>query len=282
MTVRRFGVLVALVGLVLPACSGDDRPDPAGAPSGSASASPTAEVTPTPPPRAQPVRVPADDACYVLSYRDALAPTTDARPVPCARPHTVETFAVGTVDNVVDGHLLAIDSDRVQQQVATTCPEQLGDAVGGTLADRRLSMLRAVWFTPSLERAAAGAEWYRCDVVALAGAQDLVRVQGSLRGVLDTPEGRDAYGMCGTTSPDARGFERVACSTEHTWRAFSVLPLDGDRYPGARAVAEAGAACEDAAAEVADDPLDYEWAYEGPDAAEWATGQTFVRCWAPD
>ena len=28
-------------------------------------------------------------------------------------------------------------------------------------------MLRTVWFTPSVEESDAGANWYRCDVVAL-------------------------------------------------------------------------------------------------------------------
>ena len=48
------------------------------------------------------------------------------------------------------------------------------------------------------------------------------------------------------------------------------------------AVDQTGSGCEEAAVDVVDDPLDYQWAYEGPDADEWAAGQTFVRCWAPD
>jgi hypothetical protein len=143
-------------------------------------------------------------------------------------------------------------------------------------------MLRSVWFTPSLGQSGKGAAWYRCDVVALAGANDLVDVRGSLAGVLDTEQGRDRYGMCGTASPDSARFERVPCSARHTWRAFSVIGLDGRRYPGATAVDAAGSGCEEAAVDVVDDPLDYQWAYEGPDAEEWAAGQTFVRCWTPD
>ncbi|WP_148612848.1 septum formation family protein [Nocardioides rubriscoriae] len=262
---------------VLAGCSGDD-PTPAP----TATPTPSATPTPTPPPRATPVTVPADDACYRLTYRQAVSPTNGESPVPCTAPHTAQTYQVGRIDNVVGGHLLAVDSDRVQKDVAQTCPAALGAVVGGTLQDQRLSMLRSVWFTPSLEQAGKGAAWYRCDVVALAGAEDLLDVRGSLAGVLDTPAGRDRYGMCGTASPAARTFERVPCSAPHTWRAFSVIALDPGRYPGAPAVDDTGAACEDAAAGVAADPLDYEWAYEGPDAEQWAAGQTFVRCWAPD
>lgn len=267
---------VITLAIALTACSGGDEPDAAPTPT----PTPTATATPTPPPAAVPARVPPDDACYDLSFRQAVSPTNGEDAVACRRAHTSQTYEVGQVDNVVGGHLLAIDSARVQSEVATTCPSTLGDLVGGSLEDQRLSMLRSVWFTPSLEQADKGAAWYRCDVVALAGAEDLVEVTGSLDGILDTTEGRDRFGMCGTASPSARGFERVPCSADHSWRAFSVIALDEGDYPGAAQVDTRGNECEDAAAGVVDDPLDYEWAYEGPDRAEWRTGQTFIRCWA--
>ncbi len=269
---------VALLVLVA-GCTADDGPGAAPTPTPSSTPTPT----PTPPPTAEPVRGPRDRACYPLTYAEAVSPTTDVGAIGCMRPHTSQTFAVGQVDNLVEGHLLAIDSQRVQDGVARDCPAALAEAVGGTRRDLRLSMLRAVWFTPTLEEAGEGAAWYRCDVVVLAGEDKLVSVRRPLVGVLATPEGRDRFAMCGTASPDAADFERVPCSAPHTWRAFEVLGLPAGRYPGRAAVAEAGEGpCEDAAAGVAADPLDYDWAYEGPDAEQWATGQTFVRCWAPD
>ncbi len=267
--------VLLVVGLA--GCSDDDDPAP------DADPTPSATPTPTAPPTAEPPPTPAKDACYDLSFDEAVSPTAEVRPVRCRDAHTSETYEVGRVDNVVDGHLLAIDSARVQDRVAAVCPDRLSKVVGGTADDLRLSMLRSVWFTPSLEQSALGADWYRCDVVALAGAEDLATVEGSLSGVLATPEGRDRYGMCGTAGPDDDGFERVPCRADHSWRAFSVIDLPGGKYPGARAVADAGAGpCEDAAAAVADDALDYEWGYEGPDSEQWAMGQTFIRCWAPD
>ncbi len=274
---------LALLGCVLLAgCSGSaDDAAPAEAPSSSTSA-PTA--TPTP---ARDVEPPKNGVCYRLGYEEAVAPTVDAQPQPCRRPHTAETFAVGTVDALVDGHLLAIDSDLVQQQVAEACPAALREHVGGTRDDVRLSMLQAVWFTPTVEDADAGADWYRCDVVALAGPERLAEVRGSLAGALGKRRADD-YAMCGTASPDANGFERVACGERHSWRAVDVVDLaalakkDG-AYPGRRAVTRAGQSpCEDAGAAAAEDALDYEWAYEAPDRKQWAAGQTFGRCWAPE
>ena len=57
---------------------------------------------------------------------------------------------------------------------------------------------------------------------------------------------------------------------------------DGYGYDVVRRIRAAGAQpCQDAARDRAEDPLDYEWGLEGPDEAQWAAGQRFVRCWAP-
>ncbi|WP_300400793.1 septum formation family protein [Nocardioides sp.] len=271
-------VLVTLLTVLLASCSADPSPESQTPP-----ASPSSTTAPPdPPPTAAARPRPETGTCHRLSFDEALSPTATVGSVPCRKAHTAETYAVGTVDNLVDGHLLAIDSDRVQRQVAETCPAELGAAVGGSIEQQRLSMLRAVWFTPTVEESDAGASWYRCDAIVLAGADTLSRVQGSLTGVLDTDQGRQRYGMCGTAGPDERSFERVLCADPHSWRAFSVRPLPDGRYPGRAAVSRAGQPCKDAAAAIADDSLDYEWGFEGPDAEQWAAGQTFIRCWAPD
>ncbi|SDD69047.1 septum formation family protein [Nocardioides lianchengensis] len=269
---RRWAVAAA-AAIFLAGCSGGGDPDPG----------PTTTPTPSVLPSATPVPGPAAEACYRLAYGEALAPTNDRPAVDCDRRHTSQTYAVGRVDTVVDGHLLAIDSTRVREQVARTCPEQLGGFVGGDEDDLRLSMLRAVWFTPTVEQSDAGADWYRCDVIAVAGTDDLATVTGRLDGVLDEQEGRDRWGMCGTAAPDARDFARVLCSSDHAWRAVSVVELPDGGYPGEADVREAGQTpCQDAGRDAAEDPLDYQWGYEWPTAEQWAAGQTYGRCWAPD
>ena len=267
--------LTASLAAGLAGCSGDDP---------TADRSPAApSSTPVPPPSATPVPAPPDRACYRLAYDEAIAPTTDHQPVACRSRHTSMTFAVGRLDTVVDGHLLAVDADRVQAQVAEACPERLAAFVGGTREDRRLSMLRAVWFTPSVEESDSGASWYRCDVVALAAQDRLAPLTGRLAGVLDETVGRDRYGMCGTAQPGTKGFERVVCAAEHSWRASAVVPLAGTAYPGEEKVRAAGEGpCRDAGAAAAESSLDYQWGYEWPTAEQWAGGQRYGRCWAPD
>lgn len=266
---------LALLLPVLGACTGDDEPS-------SGPTSPPTSAAPSAPPTATAPGVPDNRACYAITFADAVAPAAPTGAVPCSREHTAMTYAVGRLDTVVDGHLLAVDSDRVQEQVAEECPARFGAFVGGSLSDQRLSMLRPVWFTPSVEESDAGANWFRCDVVALAADEELLPLTGRLAGVLGTEEGRDRYGMCGTASPDAADFSRVVCSREHSWRAVGVVQFEPGPYPGASAVREGGATpCRDAGAAAAEGELDFEWGYEWPTAAQWRAGQTFGRCWAP-
>lgn len=274
---RTPALLLALLLPLAAACSGgSDEQDSAPAPS-AASSTPPAPPTATAAPR------PDREGCYRLNFDAAVSPTSSTATRDCDRVHTAETYDVGRVDNLVDGHLLAIDSDRVQDDVASTCTGSVAAAVGGSEDDLRLSMLRAVWFTPTLEESDAGADWYRCDVVALRGSDRLTPLRTSLLGVLGTPAGRDEYGMCGTAAPDAPSFERVPCRLEHTWRAVEVVALPEGGFPGEAAARSAGQQqCEDAGRARAADPLDFDWGYEFPDADQWADGQTFGRCWVPD
>ena len=268
----RVAAAAAAVAVLLGSCTSETEPE-----------EPEPTAPSSPPTAKEPPAPPEDGACYALSFRKALAPTSKADPVPCEQEHTSETYDVGRLDLLLDGHLLAVDSDRAQAQVAEACPAALTGFLGGDLADLRLSMVRPVWFTPTIKQSDRGADWYRCDAVVVAGEETLAELAGSLRGVLGREEGRDAYAMCATAAPDAEGFERVRCSDDHSWRAISVVPFEPGDYPGEEAVQEQGQGpCEDAGLEVAADPLDYEWGYEWPTEEQWDSGMTFGRCWAPD
>lgn len=276
----RLALALALAAaLMLAGCSwsGDD---PSAGPTGPASSTSPA-ATPT---AADPAPRPRLRSCYRIAYDDALAPTTAHRAVPCATEHTAYTFFVGTLDAVVDGHLLAVDSERVQAQVARVCPERLGGFVGGTLEQRRLSVLRATWFTPTVEQSDAGADWFRCDVIALRTNESLAALRGRLAGVLDSPAGRERYAMCGTAEPGTPDFERVLCprSGVPEWRALRTVTFTAQRYPGEARVRAAGQTpCEDAGRAAADDALDFRWGYEWPTREQWDDGQTYGICWAP-
>lgn len=267
---RRALALLAVIVLATGCSGGEDPPDPA-----PTSSQPTATAEPPP--------APERGACYRLRFAEALSPTVERPARPCRRPHTSETYRVGTLDLVSDGHLLAVDSEQVQRQPATACPRALPRFVGGDQAALRLSMIQPVWFTPTLAEADDGADWFRCDAVVLAAHRSLAERTGSLRGVLAREAGSDQYAMCGTAAPDADEFQRVVCSERHRWRAVAVVEFEARGYPGEANARQRGQSrCEDAGLDYADDPLDYEWGYEWPTQAQWRAGMTYGRCWVPD
>ena len=236
------------VALVLGACSGSDS---GSEPSGSNRPRPPSPAPPNPPPRRRlprPRRCRRNRACYDYGYAAAVAPVARGESVPCDRDHTAITFSVGELDTVVDGHLVSVDSDRVQAQVAGACPQAFEEFVGGTVEARRLSMLRPVWFTPTLRQSDAGANWYRCDAVAIAADETLAPLVGRLQGVLARPLAAERYAMCGTAEPGTAGFRRVICSADHAWRALSTVDIAGRAYPGVEQVRGAGQqTCQDVA-----------------------------------
>ena len=236
---RLAAAALTVLALGLAGCSGADAPSSTPAESStvtssSASPSPTPTTVIAVPPR------PEDGACYRLDFDAAVAPTNDSRSVRCTRAHTAQTYEVGSLRRLLDGRSQAVDTRQVQARVARTCPRSFAAFVGGTADDRRLSMLRAVWFTPTLEEGGAGADWFRCDVIAVAGDGELGRLSGRLKGVLSTSAGRDRFGMCGTAEPGTTEFSRVICARPHSWRAIRTVSFATGGYPGTATVRDAG------------------------------------------
>jgi hypothetical protein len=249
---------------------------PSEEPSGTTSAPVAPQRPPAPPP---------DGACYRLGFDQLTEPSNRSHPVPCSERHDAQTIHVGRLDTVVAGHALSVDSDRVLRQLSAECPRRFADHVGGTPQDRDLSRLEVVWFAPTLAQGDRGADWFRCDVVALAGREALFPLPPPRRlaGVLDGPEGA-AYGLCGTATPGDPDFVRVICGRGHSWRAVSTIPLAGGRaYPGQDRVRRTGdETCRDRVRADAADPLKFRYGWEWPTREQWQRGQHFGYCWAPD
>jgi hypothetical protein len=241
-------------------------------------------ATPTPPPTASAAPQPPATGCYSLTYADALAPTSDVKPVPCAQPHTVRTFFVGPAATLTpDGHLLAVDSEQVRTQMATECPRRFAAYVGGSAEQRRLSMLSPIWFGPTLEESDAGQSWIRCDAIALAAEGQLAPLTGELRSVLTKPAGRDRWGRCATAKPGTPGAQQVICSAPSSWRAVATLDVPGTAgaLPGPKKAAAAGSGCEDRVRALASDKLSFTWGWTPPTPDQWKAGQHYGFCWAP-
>jgi hypothetical protein len=273
-TTNLLALSAALLALLaVTACSTSGSADSAEKPKSTASASSA------PPPPAPP----KVGACHELTLQQATDPVGSGDPVPCGRPHTAQTYKVGRLSSLADGHLLAVDSTAVQARLATTCTPALPAYLGGDQTAQRLARFGPVWFGPSLEQADAGADWFRCDVVGLRKDGVLITLPRKMKGVLDAPDALDRFGTCGTAAPDAKNFQRVVCADRHSWRAVDDVDLPPSTHYLAKDAAAAGdAACKDVAAERADGALKYTWSFEWPTRANWAAGQRYGYCWVPD
>ena len=273
--------LLLVTGCSVGAPRADPTSSPTSAPSTSATSPPAVSATPAAVPPAPP-----RTGCYRLTTKQLTEPTNASTPVPCSGRHTSQTILVGTLDTVVDGHAVAVDSTLVQRQLARRCPRALASYVGGTVEARRLSRFNVVWYSPTLEESDRGADWFRCDLIAFAGGDALFPLPGTrrLKGVLDRRRALDDYGLCGTSAPGVRGFERVICGRRHSWRAVETIGLGGGKaYPGTRAVRRAGDEdCKDIAQARAEDALKFRYGWEWPTRAQWARGQRYGYCWVPD
>ncbi|MEO5653993.1 MAG: septum formation family protein [Marmoricola sp.] len=271
---RRCAALVVLVALLAQACASGE----------SASQAPTPESTPSVSVSVAPAApsAPAVGSCHDLDFEQATQPIDSKRAVPCTRPHTSVTIMVGQIDPLQDGHLLAVDSPAVRVQLARVCPPALPRYLGGSVTAQRLSRLDVVSFAPSLEQADAGANWFRCDVVALRSKGTLMQLPRSLKGALDSADALDRFGTCGTSAPDRRGFERISCSEPHSWRAVDVIEIDKQaRYLAKDAGAAGDASCRGIAADRAGSSLKFSWSFEWPTEQQWKSGQRYGYCWVP-
>ncbi|MDQ6640941.1 MAG: septum formation family protein [Actinomycetota bacterium] len=240
-----------------------------------------ANAPPSSTPTAAP-SVPTVGECYRLGIDAATSPTTHAPPVSCKREHTSVTVYVGKIDPIVDGHLLAVDAKAIQNQIATTCPTKVPGWIGGTEDARRLSRFAAIWFSPTLQESDAGADWFRCDLVAVGARNKLAPLPGKVRGALDSATALDTFGTCGSSAPSDKGFEQLICSRPHSWRAVTVVPIPQDaRYLGPNIQNAGDATCKLEAQQRATNPLVYKWSFEWPTKSEWDSGRRYGLCWVP-
>ena len=242
----------------------------------------TASRRPRPPCRSRRETAPATGS---TTTRPSRRPSSVA-PSPCARRHTSMTFAVGPLDAVVDGHLLAVDSERVRDQVATSLPGALrrlrGRHDGGPAAqhaaaglvhpDRRGVRRRRV-LVP-LRRRRAGRRREARPAHAAAS-----------QGVLGTPgRPRPLRHVRHRRARHRRASSGSSARPTHSWRAVATVPFDGRHATPAsrRSAPPARPPARTPAPAPPTDALDYQWGYEWPTAEQWRAGQTYGLCWAPD
>lgn len=229
---------------------------------------------PLPPP-------PVEGACRRLPVTAVARAVDDTARSSCREPHTARTIAVGALDaRTLDRS--GADAAAVADQAGDQCDRAFSAYVGGDTEDRRLTRLQPVWFTAGERAIAAGSLWVRCDVVAYETDERLATLPPDLKGVLDG-NGGTQLGLCSTIAPQAERARNVMCSEPHTWRAFSVIPLQDGRWPGVPAVRKAGEdRCSRQARIFQGNPDDWRYGWQWPTQKQWEAGRSYGYCWVPD
>jgi hypothetical protein len=222
---------------------------------------------------------PRSGACRDLRAADLERPSNASPVVPCTKPHTAETFAVGTLPEETGS---SYDDRRHSRFAFDTCSRAFRDFLD---ADDSLALriqLSWAWFRPSQRGWDRGARWYRCDVVGGPdGATRLRDLPVEARGLFAT-ERPDEWLTCARGTTVARA-TKVPCSEPHDWRAVTAIKvgLPDDPYPGDRIVqVRSRDRCSDWVGAWSNYAPDYDFGYTWFHEAEWETGNRRSVCWA--
>ena len=216
---------------------------------------------PSTPPRPEapsPTRRRPATPATALAYEDALAPTIGQKPVPLQRA-------------AHRGHLLRRPLRRgparstargSHRSCRPSCPQRFATFAGGTLEDRRLSLLRTVWFTPTIEQAALGARWYSCVALALRDNQHLAVLAHGSPARSTRPRAAPTTACAAPPSPAPPASS--SASARRPTRGRRCAPSASGRAAtraSPRSGKPAQTICKDAGRAVASDPLNYRWSY---------------------
>ncbi len=223
---------------------------------------------------------PTVGACRDLDARDLSRPSNADPVVPCSRPHTAQTFAVGTLPASTGK---AYDDRRHGAFVYQSCQQQFADFIGADESLAVRSRLSWAWFRASELGWERGGRWFRCDLIGgPEGTKTLRPLPADGRGMLDGNPPPDEWMTCarGSTVP---GSTKVPCSEPHDWRAVTTIKLGqpGDPYPGDRVVeVRTRDYCSDWIGAWTNYTSDYDFGYTWFHEAEWAAGNRRSICWA--
>lgn len=225
---------------------------------------------------------PQTGTCRNLAYADIGRFSNNSRTTSCRKPHTSYTFDVRKLSDNVAFPGVEIGNDSVQNAAATACRKSFGRFIGGDAAARALARLTVTYFVPRQPDFDRGANWVRCDVVALQSANVLASLPRRMQGLLNDPGALDRFGVCAKGVPGKPPARLTMCTQPHAFRALAALRLGkgGAPYPGARVARTDG---EQRCKNLVDSQLGpggsytYTWTY--PTAADWRAGQRFGYCW---
>ena len=251
--------LVAALGILLAGCSG-------GSPAADREVGPDA---------------PSVGECRILTADDIDAATNETPTVPCSTPHTGVTIHVGAFPSwkITSSNL---SSGALGDQALTQCTAAWRQTVGGDATAQHTTVANLAYYLPDSDALAAGARWFRCDLVI--GGRDgmqLTDLPATTEDLLAAPV-PDSLRACRTT-PDFVDGRQVACDHPHVLRAIGVAALpDRADYPGDVALRRASAqGCSGVVRRWLHGRVGAGTAFQWPDETAWTLlDDRSATCWA--
>ncbi len=226
------------------------------------------------------VEPPAVGACRDLAPADVARPSNATATVPCSRPHTAQTYVVGSLPSSLED--VDYDSRALGAWAYRTCSARLMRFLGADESMLMRTILSWAWFRPSRTAWDAGARWYRCDVVGGGDqSKQYVDLPSKARGLLLGKE--DDHWMVCASGRSVAGSVKIPCSQPHDWRAVTTIVLGekGDAYPGDRLVeVRTRDYCSDSVGAWLGYPVSYDIGFTWFHRAEWEAGNRRSVCWA--
>lgn len=216
---------------------------------------------------------PAVGACRTYDAREGLAETNESAVVPCAGPHSAQTFAVA--DTLPDPGETGWTEEQVQDAARVPCStEAAARALGLSNAEFVTKRIGVFFFVANAEQARAGARWVRCDAVVLNGAR-AVEIEGDL---IELVKIDGAFTRC-VSRLNAFVATVGRCTGSATQRAaIAAVDIGPDSDIDDRR--ELGEECR-REAQAASDVATPNWEVSASDPTVNADGEQFATCWLP-
>ncbi len=274
--------LICVVLIVLALVGGCSPSSPTSAAAGGETTTARERPTTSSTPREPPPPPPDTGICRDLNFGDINRYSNTTEPRSCERPHTAYTFAVTRLPDDVAFEGVAIKNDAVQEAAASSCRAEFTPYVGGDAATRARVRLTATYFLPDQASFDRGANWVRCDIIALQAEKILAELPPKLEGALDDKEIVSDYGLCSGGEPGTAESVMVTCNQPHAFRAIAALRLGAteEPYPGEGVTKDDGQQrCEDLVKSQVEEGGGYTFSWTYPTPADWQAGQRFGYCW---
>lgn len=179
------------------------------------------------------VAAPKVGACYYYGPTVANAMSTSVKPVSCLAKKTAKTIAVGTLTSGTVYTETSLTGSTNRSRMLNTCLPAFRAKLGSTYAKRDMSAYDFVWFVPTKAEFAAGARWFRCDVI-LRGKTGLLTLPARAK-YLEGVDLGNRYRACLNYNAQVM----YSCSSTHSYRAISSFRMSGTSYPTSTAAQRA-------------------------------------------